>query len=77
MMLLKLCTTGVKFCLVIQQCYSIMFFISAVDAGICIAMEFGLDPGIDHMLAVQCFDEIRSKGGEVSSSYIPLLIEIA
>ncbi|XP_039264395.2 alpha-aminoadipic semialdehyde synthase, mitochondrial-like isoform X1 [Styela clava] len=39
----------------------------AVDAGVTIGMEFGLDPGIDHMLAMQCFDEIKRKGGEISS----------
>lgn len=39
----------------------------AVDAGVTIGMEFGLDPGIDHMLAMQCFDEIKRSGGEVSS----------
>ena len=27
--------------------------------------EVGLDPGIDHMLAMQCFDEVHSKGGKV------------
>jgi len=28
--------------------------------------EIGLDPGIDHMLAMQCIDEVHSKGGKVS-----------
>ena len=27
--------------------------------------EIGLDPGIDHMLAVDCFDEVHSRGGKV------------
>lgn len=27
--------------------------------------EIGLDPGIDHMLAMQCFDEVHNKGGKV------------
>lgn len=29
--------------------------------------EMGLDPGIDHMSAMQLIDEIRSKGGTISS----------
>lgn len=29
--------------------------------------EMGLDPGIDHMLAAKCFDEVRAKGGKVLS----------
>ena len=29
--------------------------------------EIGFDPGIDHMLAMQCFDEVHSKGGKVCS----------
>lgn len=39
----------------------------AIDAGITIGMEFGVDPGVDHMLAMQCFDDIKKNGGEVSS----------
>ena len=31
--------------------------------------EVGLDPGIDHMLAMQCFDEIRQLGGKVCALY--------
>ena len=27
--------------------------------------EVGLDPGIDHMLAMSCFDEVHEKGGKV------------
>ena len=27
--------------------------------------EVGVDPGIDHMLAMECFDEIKAKGGKV------------
>ena len=37
----------------------------AVDADITILNEVGVDPGIDHMLAMQCFDEIKSAGGKV------------
>jgi len=29
--------------------------------------EMGLDPGIDHMSAMQLFDDIRSKGGKITS----------
>ncbi len=29
--------------------------------------EVGLDPGVDHMLAMQCIDEVHNKGGKVSS----------
>lgn len=27
--------------------------------------EVGLDPGIDHLLAMECFDEIKLNGGKV------------
>lgn len=33
--------------------------------------ESGLDPGIDHMLAMECFDEIKEHGGKVISFYLP------
>ena len=42
----------------------------AVEAGITLLNEVGLDPGIDHMLAAQCFDEVRSKGGKVNTMYM-------
>ena len=32
--------------------------------------EVGLDPGIDHMLAMKCIDEVHSQGGKVSESII-------
>lgn len=28
--------------------------------------ESGLDPGIDHMLAMECFDSVKEHGGRVS-----------
>ena len=28
--------------------------------------EVGLDPGIDHMLAMECFDDVKAEGGVVS-----------
>jgi alpha-aminoadipic semialdehyde synthase len=36
-------------------------------AGITILNEVGLDPGIDHLLAMECFDQVKSKGGKVQS----------
>lgn len=39
---------------------------SAVDAGIAIVNEVGLDPGIDHMLAMECFDDAKAEGAVVS-----------
>ena len=32
--------------------------------------EVGLDPGIDHMLAMKCFDEVREHGGRVSLKFV-------
>ena len=40
-------------------------FLRALDSGISIIMEVGLDPGIDHMLAMECFKDIKDRGGEV------------
>ena len=39
---------------------------SAVDAGITIMNEVGVDPGIDHMLAMECFDDVKEHGGKVT-----------
>uniref|UniRef100_H2Y799 Uncharacterized protein n=1 Tax=Ciona savignyi TaxID=51511 RepID=H2Y799_CIOSA len=36
-------------------------------SGVSIVMEVGLDPGIDHMLAMQCFEDIQQRGGKVTS----------
>jgi len=41
---------------------------SAVDAGIAIVNEVGLDPGIDHLLAMECFDDVKAEGGVVSGT---------
>lgn len=41
----------------------------AIEAGIPIYMELGLDPGIDHMSAMKIIDEIKEDGGEVTSFY--------
>ncbi|MBT3418228.1 MAG: saccharopine dehydrogenase [Flavobacteriales bacterium] len=39
----------------------------AKQAGILLLNEIGLDPGIDHMSAMQIIDEIKEKGGELTS----------
>uniref|UniRef100_A0A803M8V2 Saccharopine dehydrogenase (NAD(+), L-glutamate-forming) n=1 Tax=Chenopodium quinoa TaxID=63459 RepID=A0A803M8V2_CHEQI len=39
----------------------------AKDAGITVIGEMGLDPGIDHMLAMKMINEAHSKGGKVCS----------
>lgn len=38
----------------------------AAKAGITIVNEVGLDPGIDHMLAMQIFDDVREAGGTIN-----------
>ena len=37
----------------------------AKDRGVVVLCELGLDPGIDHMLAMECIDQAHSEGGEV------------
>ena len=37
----------------------------AKDAGITIMNEVGVDPGIDHLLAMECFDDVKDHGGKV------------
>ncbi|VEL43751.1 unnamed protein product [Protopolystoma xenopodis] len=37
-----------------------------LDSGITAFMEIGLDPGIDHLLAMECFDEIREHAGTIT-----------
>ena len=37
----------------------------AVEAGITIMNEIGVDPGIDHISAMRILDEIRAKGGKI------------
>ncbi|XP_011497903.1 PREDICTED: alpha-aminoadipic semialdehyde synthase, mitochondrial [Ceratosolen solmsi marchali] len=39
----------------------------AYAADITILNEIGLDPGIDHLLALECFDEIRQANGRIES----------
>jgi len=38
---------------------------AAVSAGVTVVNEVGADPGIDHLLAMQCFDEAHTGGGKV------------
>uniref|UniRef100_A0A8C6SN50 Aminoadipate-semialdehyde synthase n=1 Tax=Neogobius melanostomus TaxID=47308 RepID=A0A8C6SN50_9GOBI len=40
---------------------------SALEAGITIVNEMGLDPGIDHMLAMECIDQAKADGCTVES----------
>ena len=40
---------------------------SANDAGVLLLNEIGLDPGIDHMSAMQVIDSIKECGGELTS----------
>lgn len=37
------------------------------EKGLLFLYEMGLDPGIDHMSAMQIIDEIKSKGGQITS----------
>lgn len=48
---------------------SVLF--SAVDAGIAIVNEVGLDPGIDHMLAMECFNDAKAEGAVVRATTTP------
>ncbi|KAI6221387.1 Alanine dehydrogenase PNT and Saccharopine dehydrogenase domain containing protein [Aphelenchoides fujianensis] len=40
---------------------------AARDAGVTIMNEAGLDPGIDHMLAMECIDRVHEQGGRITS----------
>ncbi|XP_053572646.1 alpha-aminoadipic semialdehyde synthase, mitochondrial [Bombina bombina] len=40
---------------------------SAEEAGITIVGEMGLDPGLDHMLAMECFDRAKEVGAKIES----------
>ena len=45
--------------------------------GITLFNEIGLDPGIDHMLAMQCIDEVHDKGGKVCHLHVsPLFMHM-
>ena len=40
---------------------------AAVEAGVSVVNECGVDPGIDHFLAMECFDDAAQGGGKVES----------
>ena len=46
----------------------ISFGCRAINAGITVMNEVGVDPGIDHLLAVECFDEARDHGAKVNGN---------
>jgi saccharopine dehydrogenase (NADP+, L-glutamate forming) len=39
----------------------------AKAAGITVMNEIGLDPGIDHLYAIKCFDEVHAAGGKIKT----------
>lgn len=41
------------------------FHYRIASSGITVIHEAGLDPGIDHMLAMECIDDIHIRGGKV------------
>lgn len=40
---------------------------AAVQAGVTILNEIGLDPGIDHLLALECIQEVKAAHGRITS----------
>ncbi len=44
-----------------------IFFRRALAADVTLLNEVGLDPGIDHMLAMELFETIRDDGGRIDS----------
>lgn len=42
---------------------------AAKEKGLLFLNEIGVDPGIDHMAAMQVIDRVRSNGGEITSFY--------
>lgn len=39
----------------------------ALEAGVTILNEIGLDPGIDHLLALECIQDVHAQGGRITS----------
>jgi len=39
----------------------------AIEAGITVMNEIGLDPGIDHLYAVKTIEEVHKAGGKITS----------
>lgn len=44
-----------------------MHVLSCKEAGITILNEVGLDPGMDHMSAMKIIDDVKRRGGEITS----------
>lgn len=44
-----------------------MLYFRALEAGVTLLNEVGLDPGIDHMLAMELFETIHDEGGRIDS----------
>lgn len=44
-----------------------MLYFRALEAGVTLLNEIGLDPGIDHMLAMELFETIHDEGGRIDS----------
>jgi alpha-aminoadipic semialdehyde synthase len=40
---------------------------AAAAKGVTFVHEVGLDPGLDHLLALECFNEVKQAGGKVES----------
>lgn len=47
--------------------YINVLIVRAVAAEVTILNEIGLDPGIDHLLALECFDNVKQAGGKIES----------
>ncbi|KNC76895.1 saccharopine dehydrogenase [Sphaeroforma arctica JP610] len=43
------------------------FHDAAVEAGVTVMNEIGVDPGVDHLYAMKVIDEVHAKGGKVKS----------
>ena len=41
-----------------MESYHLYHYQDAVEAGVTVVNEVGADPGIDHLLAMECFDEV-------------------
>lgn len=48
------------------QCELNLFYFSVEAAGITVISEVGLDPGLDHMLAMESINEAKEVGATVS-----------
>lgn len=66
---LKRCIANKKDMVTASYCTEAMQALhqEAQIAGISVVNEVGLDPGIDHLLAVECFDDVHTGGGKIES----------